>query len=131
MTDAPAKKTVCVVDDDDVVRESLSVLLSRQYEVIEFASGVDYLARGAGMAPGCLLLDVHMPGMTGIELVKILRAQGNSVPVVLMTGRRDAAITAEAGTLGILAVLDKPASHTTLYEALEKALAVPPGAGAP
>lgn len=123
MTADPAKKTVCVVDDDEVVRDSLSVLLSRQYEVIEFASGVDYLARGAGVAPGCLLLDVHMPAMTGLELLKILRAQGNPVPVVLMTGRRDALITTEANALGVAAVLDKPASHTALYEALEKALA--------
>ena len=68
MTDG--KKTVCVVDDDEVVRDSMSALLSRHYTVLEFASGMDYLKRAASIAAGCVLLDVHMPDMTGIELLR-------------------------------------------------------------
>ncbi len=114
---------ISVVDDDEVVRDSLSALLSRQYAVLEFASGADYLGRAAGIAPGCLLVDMHMPEMTGIELLKILRTQGDSVPTVMMTGRRDAAIAADAKALGVVALLDKPVAHTALYAAIEKALA--------
>lgn len=115
-------KTVCVVDDDEVVRDSLNALLSRQYSVLEFASGMDYLKRAAGVTLGCLLVDVHMPEMTGLELLKILRAQGNPVPAVVMTGRKDPAIEAEAKALDVVALLDKPVSHTVLFAAIEKAL---------
>jgi len=117
------KKTVCVIDDDEVVRDSMSALLSRHYNVVEFASGMDYLQRAAGVTPGCVLLDVHMPDMTGIELLKILRAQGNAVPVVMMTGRKDPTIESDAKALSVTALLDKPISHATLMAALEKALA--------
>lgn len=120
---ADEKKTVCVIDDDEVVRDSLSALLSRQYTVHEFPSGMDYLNRAGGVIPGCLLVDMHMPEMTGIELLKILRAQGNNVATVMMTGRKSAAIEADARALGVVALLDKPAPHTELYAAIEKALA--------
>ncbi len=119
---ADERRTVCVVDDDEVVRDSLAALLSRQYPVLEFASGMDYLTRAAGIVSGCLLLDMHMPEMTGIELLRILRAQGNDVAAVMMTGRKDAAIEADAKALGVVALLDKPILHTVLYAAIEKAL---------
>ena len=121
MTDG--KKTVCVVDDDEVVRDSMSALLSRHYTVLEFASGMDYLKRAASITAGCVLLDVHMPDMTGIELLRILRAQGNTVPVVMMTGRKDPAIEADARALDVTTLLDKPIPHTVLAAALEKAFA--------
>jgi two-component system response regulator FixJ len=121
MTDG--KKTVCVVDDDEVVRDSMSALLSRRYTVLEFASGMDYLKRAASITAGCVLLDVHMPDMTGIELLRILRAQGNTVPVVMMTGRKDPVIEADARALDVTTLLDKPIPHTVLAAALEKAFA--------
>lgn len=117
-------KAVCIVDDDEVVRDSLSaVLQSRQYTVLVFASGMDFLRHAAGVVPGCLVVDVHMPEMTGLELLKILRAQGNTIATVVMTGRKDPVLQATAQELGAVALLDKPMSHTVLFAAIEKALA--------
>jgi two-component system response regulator FixJ len=117
-------RTVFVVDDDEVVRDSLSALLqSRHYTVLEFASGRDFLTRAAGVMPGCLVVDVHMPEMTGLELLKILRARGNPIATVVITGRKDPSIAAQAKELGAVAILDKPVSHAVLFSAIETALA--------
>jgi two-component system response regulator FixJ len=117
-------RTIFVVDDDDVVRDSLNALLgARQYDVIEFDSGRAFLDRSPTLAAGCLLLDVHMPDMTGIDLLKTLREQGNAIPTIIMTGRKDPGIEADARALGVVAVLDKPVTHTVLFAAIEQALA--------
>ena len=116
--------TIYVVDDDEVVRDSLKALLeSRHFNVLDFESGREFLERRAVSAASCLILDVHMAGMSGLELLKILRDQGDSLPTVLITGRIDPTVRAEAKALGAVATLDKPVSHQLLFATIQQALA--------
>jgi two-component system response regulator FixJ len=118
------QRTVLVIDDDDTVRDSLCVLLqARDYSVADFASAQDFLARRDSLHGDCLLLDIHMPGMTGIELIKALRERGDSIPAILITGRTDASIQAQAKSVGASALLDKPVATARLFAAIEEAIA--------
>ncbi len=123
MTAADGTKTIFLVDDDDFVRESLAALLEAyDFEVKAFASGQEYLAERNGHEDGCLLLDIHMPGMSGHDVLKKLRTQQNSTPAILITGRRDTAIEVQAKALGAVALLDKPVPYGALLAALRQAL---------
>ena len=116
--------TILVVDDDEMVRDSLrAVLESRNFAVADFTSGQDFLARRDGMNGSCVLLDIHMPGMTGVDLLKILRERGDSIPVILITGRTDAGIQAQAKAFGAAALLDKPITTARLFAAIADATA--------
>jgi two-component system, LuxR family, response regulator FixJ len=115
-------KTIFLVDDDEFVRESLCALLEAyEFKVEAFASGREFLATQDGRADGCLLLDIHMPEMSGLDILKKLRAQRNATPAILITGRRDPAIEVQARALGAVALLDKPIPHTMLLAALRQA----------
>lgn len=115
--------TIFVIDDDDMVRDSLKALLeSRNFAVTEFESGMQFLQTHNGAAAECLLLDVHMPDMSGLDLLEILRANGNLIPAIFITGRRDASTEERARDLNVVAVLDKPVRHATLFAAIEQAL---------
>jgi two-component system, LuxR family, response regulator FixJ len=119
----PETPTIFVIDDDEVVRDSLKALLeTRQFAVEEFTSAADFLARRDHHASACLILDVHMPEMSGTELLRRLRAQGDRIPTVLITGRRDRAAEEQAKALGVVALLDKPVAHRVLFQAIETAL---------
>lgn len=113
---------VCVIDDDDAVRDSLQVLLeSHGYAVHEFPSAECFLAH-SDEAPPCMVLvvDQHMPGMTGLELLELLRSRGHTTPALIVTGRIDAEITIRAKRLGII-VLQKPLGHGVLVDSIEAA----------
>ncbi len=118
---------IFVVDDDEVVRDSIKVLLElRHYKVCDFGSAAAFLAARPSAAPAaCLVLDIHMPDMTGLELLRQLRGEGDPIPAILITGRRDAATQAQAQSLGATALLDKPISHPALFSAIEQALKQP------
>jgi len=116
-----------VVDDDDIVRDSLKVLLeTREFPVRDFSSGADFLARRDGRA-ACLILDIHMPDMTGIEVLRRLRQDGDRMPVIMVTGKWDAATRAQAEALGVAAFLDKPVSPARLFAEIGKAIGAGPG----
>ena len=118
-----AGKTILLVDDDEFVRDSLCALLeAHEFRVEAFASGRDFLARRNDDADGCLLLDIHMPEMSGLDILKKLRAQQNATPVVLITGRRDHLIETQAKALGAVALLDKPVPAPSLLAAIQQAL---------
>ena len=120
--------TVFVVDDDEVVRDSLKVLLElRKYQVHDFGSAAAFLSahQRVTVTSGCLILDIHMPDMTGIELLRELRAKGDRIPTILVTGRRDTATQTHAQSLDAVALLDKPISHPALFSAIEQALKQP------
>lgn len=119
---------ITVVDDDDMVRDSLRALLeAHRFQVRDFESARRYLDTRDGFARGCLLVDMHMPEMNGLELLESLRTVGDTTPVVLYTGRNDPALEARALAAGATAVLDKPVTYKTLLAAIRQALGHKPG----
>lgn len=111
---------VYVIDDDDFVRDSLRALLEvRGYDVRDFESGDRFFSEVADLSRGCLIVDIHMPGMTGLDLVGALRSRGENVPAILITGRRDSHIDARAAEFGDVVLLDKPIAHDRMFAALD------------
>ena len=105
---------VAIVDDDLAVLDSLKFLLEVVgYQVSTYPSAAAFLGNGA-TAPACLIIDQHMPGMTGLELAQKLRDNGTSLPILLITGSPSPAIVARAAQLGIVNVLEKPPEETDL-----------------
>jgi FixJ family two-component response regulator len=101
--------TVFVVDDDDAVRAAVAAaggLLG--HPVRAFASAAAFLAAYTADQPGCLVLDVKMPGMSGLELQRKLADDGVTLPVVMISGHADVRIAVEAMTLGAVTLLEKP-----------------------
>ena len=114
MTEAE-HRTVAVVDDDQAVRNSLRFLLEViGYTVQIFASAAEFLQANVRHF-GCLILDHHMPNMTGLELAERLRAYGALIPILLITGSPSPTIIARAAGLGIK-VIDKPPSDEALID---------------
>jgi FixJ family two-component response regulator len=108
---------VRIVDDDEAVRDSLEALLVVSgFEVETFDSAESYLAEAGG--GGCLLLDVHMPGIGGLGLMQELAGRGRLVPVVILTASRDPWIRDQALALGARGVLTKPVPQGELIAAL-------------
>lgn len=120
---ARERPLVAVVDDDQAVREALPDLL-REFgcAACAFASAGELLASDELGRASCLILDIAMPGMTGLELQRELRVRGYRTPVIFITARADAAIRARAADEGAADVLLKPFSDTALLAALTAAL---------
>lgn len=115
---------VAVVDDDDGVRESLRFLLETAgYDVAVFESGQAFLADGATGTACCLILDQHMPHVTGVELLGMLRARGVTLPVALMTGSPSPDLLRQAIRAGATAVLEKPMADDALLRFIQRATA--------
>ena len=115
-------RLVHVVDDDEAVRESAAILLgSAGYEVATHASGVAFLEGLEGAAPGCLLLDIHMPGMTGLQVQGELKARKMTWPVIVLTGQGDIGIAVQAMKNGAFEFLEKPYRNEVLLETLAEA----------
>jgi FixJ family two-component response regulator len=114
---------VAIVDDDRAVLDSLKFLLEVMgYEVAIHASAEAFLNdRGCAhrTGPSCLILDQHMPRMTGLELAQTLRDDGDEIPILLITGSPSPAIAARAAQLGIVDVLEKPPEETDLVDFLK------------
>ena len=114
---------VCVVDDDESVRESLPDLLNEfGYSVRTFSSALEFLASDALDQTRCLLLDITMPVMTGIELQTELKRQDKRIPIIFISATRDDALRARVIELGAAACLTKPFSDTALLEALRSVM---------
>lgn len=108
---------VHVVDDDGAVRDSTRALLeSYGIEVRDYASAGEFLACGQVLTRGCVLLDLHMPGMSGLELLEVLRKQGSKLSVIITTGRGDPALKERAVRAGAMTLLDKPVDAGCLLE---------------
>jgi FixJ family two-component response regulator len=114
---------VVVVDDDESVRESLPDLLRQfGFAVEAFSSAEEFLATEHVKQAKCLILDVAMPGTSGLDLQQELRRRGERVPIVFITAHRDHAIRARALAEGAVECLFKPFSETALTEAVNAAL---------
>ena len=119
----PDGATVFVVDDHPSVRASLKRLLSTAgLHSEEFASGEEFLPRAAQGITGCVLLDVRMTGLNGVEVLQELTAAGNDIPVIFLTGHADVALTVRAMKAGAIELLTKPFEPTVLLEAVSRAL---------
>lgn len=118
-----AASTVFVVDDDPAVLKSLARLLrSARLNVATFVSPQAFLAGHDPHAPGCLLLDVSMPGLNGLELQDALAARGSATPIVFLTGRGDVPTSVQAMKSGALDFLTKPVNDNNLIAALRSAI---------
>ena len=116
--------TVFVVDDDPSIRESLSLLLrSAGYGVKTFAAAKDFLESEPGTpAPACLVLDVKMPGLSGLDLQKELKSRNITIPIIFITGHGDIPMSVQAMKTGAVDFLPKPFDDDDLLEAVKEAL---------
>ena len=117
-------RTLLVVDDDNSVRETLRFLIERRgYLVIPAENGLKALALAGEHTIDGALVDVHMPGMSGVDLCRLLRAQaaakGQTLPVWVMTGARTPEIVSAARNAGALVVLAKPFDYADLFRRFE------------
>jgi FixJ family two-component response regulator len=114
---------VCVVDDDESVRESLPDLLNEfGYSVRTFSSALEFLGSDVVDRTSCLLLDISMPVMTGVELQAELKRQNKEIPIIFITASRDETVRARVINQGAAACLAKPFSDTVLLEALRSVM---------
>ena len=118
-------RTVYVVDDDDDVRLSLQSLLSVLPNTLVwgFRSGDAFLERAEELGPGVVLLDYHMPGSTGLDVLEALRAYGSKYVSVILTGHGEVSLAVQAMKAGALDFLEKPYEHEALLEILGNACA--------
>jgi two-component system, LuxR family, response regulator FixJ len=119
----PADPIVHVIDDDDAVRGSLVFLLeTADLCVRSYASALDFLDQVSDTAAGCVITDVRMPGMTGLELVRRLNARGAVMPVIVITGHADVALAVEAMRAGVFDFIEKPFEDQMILSAVSAAL---------
>ncbi|MBY0564609.1 MAG: response regulator [Hyphomonadaceae bacterium] len=120
----PADTLVHIVDDDAAMRESIAFLLaSAGIQSCTYASADALLAGSASLDRGCILTDVRMPGMSGLDLVRELKARRVLNPVVVITGHADVALAVEAMKAGVVDFLEKPFSDEVLLRAVRAACA--------
>jgi len=118
-------QTVFVVDDDDAMRDALVQLLETAgLQVEAHADGPAFLAAYEADRPGCLLLDMAMPGMTGLEVQAALNARGLTIPTIFLTGHGDIPMAVRAVQAGAVDFLEKPIQGAALLERVQRALAL-------
>ena len=118
-----ARPIAFVVDDDISVRESLELLIRcGGWRPETFASAQDFLDRPRALVPSCLVLDVSLPGLDGLELQKRVAVERSDMPIIFLTGHRDVPMTVQAMKAGALEFLTKPFSDEVLLNAIRNAL---------
>jgi FixJ family two-component response regulator len=114
---------VLVVDDDASVRKSLLRLIrAAGYDVETLEGAAAYLERTAQRPPACLVLDIRMPGMSGLDLLRVVAGTSRELPIVFISGHGDEDVRAQAIDAGAVEVLYKPLDETTLLAAIDQAL---------
>ncbi|MFO7276768.1 MAG: response regulator transcription factor [Pseudomonadota bacterium] len=117
------RPTVFVVDDDDAVRSALRLLLkSVGLSAVTYASAQEFLDAYDPTRPGCVILDVRMPGMSGLELQEQLNLRGATIPVIFITGHGDIPMAVEAMQHGAFDFLQKPFRDQELLDRVQRAL---------
>jgi FixJ family two-component response regulator len=117
------KPIVFVVDDDVSVRESLDLLIKfAGWQSETFASAVDFLARPRTTTPSCLVLDVSLPDLDGLELQKLIASERTDMPIIFITGHGDVPMTVKAMKAGAVEFLTKPFEDEVLLSAIRHAI---------
>ena len=117
------KATVFVIDDDDAVRRSVERLIRTVgLDVLTFPSAQEFLEHGPPDGPACIVLDVRMPGLSGLDLQKKLTEAGFSVPIIIMTGHGTVPMSVRAMKAGAVDFLQKPFDEQVLLDAVSQAL---------
>jgi len=120
---ATAKSIVFIVDDDAWVRESLETLIQDQgWQPETFASAQEFLDRPRTFTPSCLVLDISLPGLNGLELQKRVAAERTDMPIIFVTGHGDIPMTVGAMKAGAVEFLTKPFNDEVLLTAIRQAL---------
>jgi FixJ family two-component response regulator len=118
-----AKPIVFVVDDDVSVRESLELLIRCEgWQPETFASAQEFLSRPPALVPHCLVLDVSLPGLNGLDLQKRVAVERTDMPIIFITGYGDVPITVQAMKAGAVEFLTKPFSDDALLNAIRQAI---------
>lgn len=116
---------VALVDDDDAVRVSTAGLLRHAGHLVEsYTSGAEFLASNLPKNLGCILLDMRMPGMDGLSVMRALNERGVNCPILVLTGHGDVPMAVEAMRLGAADFLEKPYPPKELLEAIQKAVSI-------
>ena len=115
---------VHIVDDDPAIRKALSASLEiRDLEVESYASAEEFLNSYRDNQTGCLVLDIRMPGIDGLELQNILAKKNHNIPIIFVTGHGDVPMSVQALKNGAVDFLEKPYRQEVLHERIEQALA--------
>jgi FixJ family two-component response regulator len=124
MTEKPATRgEIFVVDDDPAVRETLSIVLSAGgYQVVCFADGAALLAVARTRTPSCILLDVHIPGKSGLDVLKELHGEDYPAPIFIISGQGDIAMAVSAIKNGALDFIEKPFRGNEIVARLNEAI---------
>jgi two-component system, LuxR family, response regulator FixJ len=113
---------VHLVDDDASVRRSVGFMLRTSgHQVQAYESGAELLKNSAQLEQGCILLDIRMPGMDGLEVQQALQEKGVGLPVIIMTGHGDVGLAVKAMKAGAVDFIEKPFEKVTLFSSLDEA----------
>jgi FixJ family two-component response regulator len=122
-----SKSRICVLEDDAAVSDSLQVVLGRNgFDVTTFGSAGEFLASHTADSYDCLIVDLGLPLMSGLELIEVLRGRAYSKPAVLIWGRPEGRLLPRIRRAGIAETLAKPVAPAELLDALRKAVAAGP-----
>ncbi|MFB9262369.1 response regulator FixJ [Bradyrhizobium erythrophlei] len=118
-----ARRTILVIDDDPAMRDSLAFLLDvNGFAVKTHETATDFLSHFTNGGVDCIVSDIRMPGMSGLELVRKLKADAVACPIILMTGHGDVALAVEAMKAGAVDFIEKPFEDEVLLRAIRGAL---------
>ena len=117
-------RIVHLVDDDEAIRRSAGFMLKTSgFQVRTYASGVELLKDARELAPGCILLDVRMPEMDGLQVQAALKERGIGFPVIVMTGHGDVGVAVQAMKAGAVDFIEKPFEKAVMLSAIEEGFA--------
>ena len=123
MTVGSDLRFVHLVDDDDAIRRSAGFMLKTSgFQVQSYESGAELLKNAGSLKQGCILLDIRMPGMDGLEVQQALREKGVALPVIIMTGHGDVTLAVKAMKAGAVDFIEKPFEKAVLLSSIELGL---------
>ena len=115
-------RLIHLVDDDDAIRRSAGFMLKTSgFQVQTYESGVELLKSANKLEAGCILLDIRMPGMDGLEVQQALKDKGVALPVIIMTGHGDVSLAVQAMKAGAIDFIEKPFEKAVLMSAVDQA----------